>query len=67
MLGCSENTNNCWPGSARELAFTATNFDAQRAKEINLVSGYDTYEDLLAGREMELRLQKTHHGGQASK
>ncbi|HON17096.1 MAG TPA: enoyl-CoA hydratase-related protein, partial [Spirochaetota bacterium] len=39
-------------GIARELAFTAKNIDAQRAKEINLVSEvYDTYEDLLAGAE----------------
>ncbi len=39
-------------GMARELAFTAKNFDAARAKEIRLVNAvYPTAEDLFAGAE----------------
>ena len=39
-------------GVARELAFTAKDIDAQRAKEINLVSAvYDNYDELLAEAE----------------
>jgi len=39
-------------GIARELAFTAGNIDAQRAKEINLVNRvYENYDELLAGAE----------------
>lgn len=39
-------------GVARELAFTAKDIDAQRAKEINLVNGiYDNYDELLAAAE----------------
>lgn len=39
-------------GVARELAFTAKDIDAQRAKEVNLVNAvYDNYEELLIEAE----------------
>lgn len=39
-------------GVARELAFTAANIDAQRAKEVNLVNGvYENYDELMAAAE----------------
>ena len=39
-------------GVARELAYTAKDIDAQRAKEINLVNGiYENYDELMAAAE----------------
>lgn len=43
-------------GVARELAFTAKDIDAQRAKEINLVNAvYDNYDELLVEAEKMAR------------
>lgn len=57
-------------GVARELAFTAKDIDAQRAKEVNLVNGvYENYDELMAAAEaMALEIASNSPlGVQASK